>query len=159
MVDGMVDAIRFALDDSGFNHVPILSYAVKYHSQFYGPFRDASGGAPMAGDRADHQMDYANAQEAIHEVEYDVDEGADLLMVKPGHTYLDIVYRVKEAYPELPLAVYHVSGECAMIEGVVGDNHKARMAMVSEVLHAFVRAGANLIITYYALMWAESKLD
>jgi porphobilinogen synthase len=157
MVDGMVAVIRDALDAAGYDHVVILSYAVKYKSHFYGPFRAASGGTPQSSDRANHQMHYANGAEALAEVALDIDEGADCVMVKPGHTYLDILYRVKEAYPEVPLAVYHVSGECAMIEGVVGDDKAMRMAMVDEVLHAFVRAGARFIITYYALMWAESS--
>ena len=150
MMDGMVDAIRIALDRSGFTHLPILSYAVKYASSFYGPFRQAAEGAPSSGDRKTYQMDIANGNEALREVALDVAEGADMLMVKPGHTYLDIVYRVKNAHPHLPLGVYHTSGEFAMLKAAAEKGWIDEQRAVEEVLLGMKRAGADFIITYYA---------
>jgi len=151
MMDGMVQAIRAALDEAGFAHLPILSYAVKYASGFYGPFRDAAEGAPKFGDRASHQMDPANGSEALREAAIDVAEGADMLMVKPGLPYLDVIRRVKEAFPELPLAAYNVSGEYSMVKAAAANGWLDERRVVLELLTGFKRAGADLIITYHAL--------
>ncbi len=150
MTDGMVGAIRHALDNAGHHNVAILSYAVKYSSHFYGPFREAAQGAPQFGDRKTHQMDFANAHEALREAALDVAEGADVLMVKPAMNYLDIIHRLKQAHPEIPLCAYQVSGEYAMIKagaqlGLL-DEHSA----VFESLIAIKRAGADMIISYFA---------
>lgn len=150
MIDGMVEAIRHALDQQGFEHLPILSYAVKYASSFYGPFRQAAEGAPKFGDRKSHQMDPANAAEALKEAALDVAEGADLLMVKPALPYLDVIRRVKEAWPEIPLAAYNVSGEYAMLKAAAQNGWLDEQKVVLEVLTAIKRAGADLIITYHA---------
>jgi len=149
MTDGMVHAIRDALDKKNFTHVAILSYAVKYSSHFYGPFREAALGAPQFGDRKTYQMDPCNASEALREATLDVHEGADLLMVKPAMQYLDIIHRIKTRFPDVPLCAYQVSGEYAMIKaaslaGVVDEEQ----AMI-ESLIAIKRAGADLIITYF----------
>jgi porphobilinogen synthase len=149
-MDGMVMAIRAALDESGFQSIPILSYAVKYASALYGPFRQAAEGAPKFGDRKTYQIDMANAREALRECELDVAEGADMLMVKPAHSYLDIIYRVKQTYPGLPLGAYHVSGEYAMIKAAAEKGWIDERRVVLEVLTAIHRAGADFIITYYA---------
>jgi porphobilinogen synthase len=149
-MDGMVQAIRKALDNAGYQHLPILSYSVKYASSMYGPFRQAAEGAPQFGDRRTYQMDYANAFEAVRESALDVAEGADMLMVKPAHTYLDIIYRVKEAFPHLPLGAYHTSGEFAMIKAAAEKGWIDEEKGVLEVLTAIHRAGADFIITYYA---------
>ena len=150
MLDGMVGAIRASLDANGFEHIPILSYAVKYASAFYGPFRDAADGAPKFGDRKSHQMDPANRREALREAALDVAEGADLLMVKPGLPYLDIIRDVREAFGELPLAAYNVSGEYAMIKAAAANGWIDEQKVVLETLTAFKRAGCDLIITYHA---------
>lgn len=150
MMDGMVQAIRQGLDAAGFHHTPILSYSVKYSSAMYGPFRDAAEGAPKFGDRRTHQMDFANTQEALRECLLDIEEGADMLMVKPAHTYLDIITRVKQAYPALPLAAYHTSGEYAMIKAAAEKGWIDEHNVVLEVLTAIRRAGADFIITYFA---------
>ncbi|GAB4523677.1 MAG: porphobilinogen synthase [Anaerolineales bacterium] len=150
MMDGMVTAIRSALDANGFEHIPILSYAVKYASGFYGPFRDAAEGAPKFGDRSSHQMDPANGNEALREAAIDVAEGADMLMVKPGLPYLDVIRRVKDAFPELPLAAYNVSGEYSMIKAAAANGWVDERRVVLETLTGFRRAGADLIITYHA---------
>ena len=149
-MDGMVQSIRQALDDAGFNHLPILSYSVKYASAMYGPFRQAAEGAPKFGDRRSYQMDYANGMEAIREAALDIAEGADMLMVKPAHTYLDVIHRVKEAFPHLPLGAYHTSGEFAMIKAAVEKGWLDERNAVFEILTAIHRAGADFIITYYA---------
>ena len=148
-IDGMVQKIRIALDGSGFNHIPILSYAVKYASAMYGPFRQAAEGAPKSGDRSTYQMDYANSFEAIRECALDVAEGADFLMVKPAHTYLDIIYRVKESFPYLPLGAYHTSGEFAMLKAAAEKGWIDEKKAVLEVLTSLHRAGADFIISYY----------
>ncbi len=150
MMDGMVRAIRRDLDRHGFTDIPILSYAVKYASAFYGPFREAAEGAPKFGDRKTYQMNPANANEALREAELDVAEGADMLMVKPAHTYLDVIYRVKQQFPRLPLAAYHVSGEFAMIKAAAERGWINEAAAVLETLLAIKRAGADFIITYFA---------
>jgi len=151
MMDGMVAAIREGLDDAGFSQIPIMSYAVKYASAFYGPFRDAADGAPKFGDRKTHQMDPANAREALREAELDIAEGADFLMVKPGLPYLDVIRAVRDNFPELPLAAYNVSGEYAMIKAAAANGWLDERQTVLEALLGFKRAGADLIITYHAL--------
>lgn len=150
MMDGMVGAIRQALDDAGFQHLPILSYAVKYASALYGPFRDAAEGAPSFGDRRTHQMDPANAREALKEARLDVAEGADMLMVKPALCYLDIIYRIKHAHPEIPLGAYHVSGEFAMIKNAAAQHLIDEKQVALEALLSIKRAGADFIINYFA---------
>jgi len=157
MVDGMVQAIREALDANGLFHVPIMSYAAKYASAFYGPFRDAVESAPAFGDRAGHQMDPPNAREAIREAELDAMEGADILMVKPGLPYLDVLARLRERFNR-PLAVYQVSGEYAMIKAAAANGWVDHDRVVLESLVAFKRAGADMILTYFALDMVERKL-
>jgi porphobilinogen synthase len=151
MMDGMVGAIRDALDETGFENVPILSYAVKYASSFYGPFRDAAEGAPKFGDRKSHQMDPANVREALREATLDVEEGADMLMVKPALAYLDVIRTVKEAFPELPMAAYNVSGEYAMVKAAAQNGWIDEQKVTLETLLSMKRAGADLILTYHAL--------
>ena len=150
MMDGMVAAIRGGLDGAGFHHIPIMSYAVKYASAYYGPFRDAADGAPKFGDRKTHQMDPANVREALREAAIDVDEGADFLMVKPALAYLDVIQRVHAAFPELPMAAYNVSGEYAMLKAAIANGWLGE-AVILETLLGIKRAGADLIITYHAL--------
>jgi porphobilinogen synthase len=149
MMDGRVKAIREALDGNGYSHIPILSYAVKYASAYYGPFRIAVDSAPQFGDRRGYQMDPANALEALREAELDLDEGADIIMVKPGIACLDILTRVKETF-QRPTAAYQVSGEYAMIEAAAEKGWIDRRRVVLESLLAFKRAGADFILTYYA---------
>jgi porphobilinogen synthase len=159
MIDGMVGAIRGALDAEGLQRVAILSYAVKYASAFYGPFREAAEGAPAFGDRRSHQMDPGNAREALREVALDVEEGADALMVKPALGYLDVVRSVRERFPELPLAAYNVSGEYAMVKAAAGNGWLDERAAVLEVLTGIRRAGADLVVTYHAkeaAAWLQS---
>ena len=150
MIDGMVGAIRGALDGDGLEHVAILSYAVKYASAFYGPFREAAEGAPVFGDRTSHQMDPANAREALREATLDVEQGADALMVKPALGYLDVVRSVRDRFPELPLASYNVSGEYAMVKAAASNDWLDERAVVLEVLTGIRRAGADLVVTYHA---------
>ena len=150
MMDGMVNALRTALDGDGFEHTPIFSYAVKYASGFYGPFREAADGAPKFGDRKSHQMDPANVNEALREVAIDVAEGADMLMVKPALPYLDVIRRVKDAHPELPLGAYNVSGEYAMIKAAAANGWLDERKVTLEILTSIKRAGADLILTYHA---------
>jgi porphobilinogen synthase len=151
MMDGQVSAIRAALDAGGYAGTPILAYSVKYASAFYGPFRDAADGAPRFGDRRSHQMDPANASEALLELAADVHEGADLLMVKPGLAYLDIVRQARVAQPNLPLVAYNVSGEYSMVKAAAERGWLDERAIVLETLLSFLRAGADLVITYHAL--------
>ncbi len=151
MMDGMVAAIREALDNTGHENVVILSYAVKYASSFYGPFREAAEGAPKFGDRKSHQMDPANVREALREAALDVDEGADMLMVKPALAYLDVIRVVKDAFPEMPMAAYNVSGEYAMIKAAAQNGWIEEAKVTLETLTAIKRAGADVIITYHAL--------
>ncbi len=161
MIDGMVAAIRGALDGGGYAHLPIMSYAVKYASSFYGPFRDAADGAPKFGDRKTHQMDPANGREALRETALDVAEGADFLMVKPALAYLDIIYRVKQQFPHLPLAAYNVSGEYAMIKAAAAQGWLDERTAVLEALTSIKRAGADIIITYHAkdaASWLQSPI-
>ena len=150
MMDGMVRAIRRGLDDSGFSHTPILSYAAKYASGFYGPFRDAAESTPSFGDRRSYQMDPANSNEAMREVALDVAEGADMVMVKPGMAYMDIIRRVKDEFG-LPTAVYNVSGEYAMVKAAAANGWIDERRIVMELLLGFKRAGADIILTYHAL--------
>ncbi|ADQ65746.1 delta-aminolevulinic acid dehydratase [Halogeometricum borinquense DSM 11551] len=149
MTDGMVGAIREALDESGHESVPIMSYAAKYESAFYGPFRDAADGAPAFGDRRHYQMDPANAREAIREVTLDVEQGADVLMVKPALAYLDIVRAVREEFDH-PVAAYNVSGEYAMLHAAAEKGWMDLDETAFESLLAMKRAGADLILTYFA---------
>lgn len=150
MMDGRVAAIREALDNNNFKNTLIMSYAVKYASAYYGPFRDAANSAPQFGNRKQYQMDSANSKEALREVELDIKEGADIIMVKPALAYLDIVQKVKEN-TNLPLAVYNVSGEYAMVKAAAANGWIDEKRIVSENLLSMKRAGANIIITYHAL--------
>src|SRR5919199_2175473 len=149
MMDGRVAAIRSELDNEGFENTPIMAYAAKYASAFYGPFREAAESAPQFGDRRSYQMDPANAREALLEVELDIEEGADIVMVKPALPYLDILWRVKET-TRVPLAAYSVSGEYAMIKAASQNGWLDERAAVVEALTGIKRAGADTIITYYA---------
>ena len=150
MIDGVVGAIRDGLDAAGFGDVGIFAYAVKYASAFYGPFRDAADSAPVFGDRRSHQMDPANVREALHEAALDVDEGADLLMVKPALAYLDVIWRVREAFPDRPMGAYHVSGEYAMLKAAAERGWIDERRAALEALTSIKRAGADIVITYYA---------
>jgi porphobilinogen synthase len=149
MMDGMVQAIRGGLDDAGFTGVPILSYAAKYASGYYGPFREAAESAPSFGDRRSYQMDPANSDEAIREVALDLAEGADMIMVKPALAYLDIIRRVKDEFG-VPLAAYNVSGEYAMIKAAAANGWIDEPRVVLETLTGIKRAGADMILTYHA---------
>jgi porphobilinogen synthase len=149
MMDGRVGAIRKALDERGFENTAIMAYAAKYCSAFYGPFRDAAGSTPKFGDRRSHQMDPANVAEALREVEQDIEEGADIVMVKPAMTYLDVIARVKDTF-QYPTAAYHVSGEYAMLKAAARNGWIDEPRAMMETLTAIHRAGADIIITYYA---------
>jgi porphobilinogen synthase len=150
MIDGMVQSIRTALDDADLAHVGILSYSVKYASSFYGPFREAAEGTPTFGDRKSHQMDPANAREALREAERDVEEGADIIMVKPALAYLDVIRLLRDRFESHPLAAYNVSGEYAMIKAAAANGWIDERAAALETLTAIKRAGADIIITYHA---------
>ena len=154
MMDGRIGAIRSALDAAGFENTILMSYAAKFASAFYGPFRDAAESAPQSGDRRSYQMDAANAREALREVELDIAEGADIVMVKPGLPYLDLVWRIKERFG-LPTAVYNVSGEYAMLKAAAANGWLDEKSCVIEQMTAFKRAGADIIITYWARQCAE----
>ncbi len=149
MMDGRVGAIREALDKDGFQHIPILSYAAKYASAFYGPFREAADSVPQFGDRRSYQMDPPNWREALREVEQDIAEGADIVMVKPALAYLDVVQRVRQAV-SCPIAAYNVSGEYAMVKAAAQQGWIDEREIVTEILTAIKRAGADLIVTYHA---------
>ncbi|MEA2083263.1 MAG: porphobilinogen synthase [Thermodesulfobacteriota bacterium] len=149
MMDGRVAEIRAALDENNFHMTPIMSYAVKYASAFYGPFRDAADCAPQEGDRRSYQMDPANVREALREATLDVDEGADILMVKPAVAYLDVISRLHDEF-DLPIAAYHVSGEFAMIKAAAEKGWLDEERVVCETLLSIRRAGADIIITYFA---------
>ena len=149
MMDGRVGAIRSALDDAGHDQVGLMSYAAKYCSAFYGPFRDAADSAPQFGDRRSHQMDPSNVEEALREVELDLAEGADIVMVKPALTYLDVISRVKQQF-NVPTAAYHVSGEYAMLKAAARNGWLDEKRAMLETLTSIARAGADIIITYYA---------
>jgi porphobilinogen synthase len=150
MLDGRVGAIRRALDQRGLQDVAILSYAAKYASAFYGPFREAADSAPQFGDRRGYQMDPPNAREALREVALDLDEGADMVMVKPALAYLDVVHAVKTTFPDVPLAAYNVSGEYAMLKAAAQRGWLDEQRAVTEALTGIRRAGADLLITYFA---------
>jgi len=149
MMDGRIGAIREALDSAGFDQTGIISYAAKFASAFYGPFREAAESPPQFGDRRSYQMDIANANEALREVALDIDEGADIVMVKPALPYLDILWRVHERFGK-PTAVYHVSGEYAMVKGAVEKALLDERTAVLEIMTALKRAGADIIVTYWA---------
>jgi porphobilinogen synthase len=149
MMDGMVGAIRTALDQAGFTKTPILSYAVKYASAFYGPFREAAGSAPQFGDRRGYQMDPANVREAVREAALDVEEGADMLMVKPALAFLDVIRTVRDTF-DLPVAAYNVSGEYAMVKAAAANGWLDEQRIVLEILTGIKRAGADMILTYHA---------
>ena len=149
MMDGRIASIRKALDYKGFTKIPIMSYAVKFASGYYGPFRDAAESTPAFGDRRSHQMDIANGNEAMREAESDVEEGADIIMVKPAGPYLDLIYRVKEKFG-LPTAAYQVSGEFAMIKAAALNGWIDEERVMVESLTAIKRAGADMILTYFA---------
>ena len=156
MMDGMVGAIRGGLDAAGFAHVPILSYAAKYASAFYGPFREAAESAPQFGDRRGYQMDPAAAAgQAMREIELDLAEGADMIMVKPALPYLDIIRQAADRFPGVPLAAYNVSGEFSMIEAAAQRGWLDERAAAMECLTAIRRAGASIILTYWAKKAAE----
>ncbi|MFN8492939.1 MAG: porphobilinogen synthase [Caldilineaceae bacterium] len=150
MLDGMVQALRQGLDAADFTHIPIMSYSVKYASAFYGPFREAAEGAPKFGDRRTHQMDPGNAREALREAALDVAEGADFLMVKPALAYLDVIHRLHQQFPALPLVAYNVSGEYSMVKAAAANGWIDEQKVVMENLIGMRRAGADLIITYHA---------
>jgi porphobilinogen synthase len=150
MMDGMVEAIRDGLDDAGFTWLPIMSYAAKYASGFYGPFRDAAESPPQFGDRSGYQMDPANSDEALREVHLDVEEGADIVMVKPALAYLDIIRRVKDRFG-MPVAAYNVSGEFAMVKAAAAKGWIDERRVALEILTGIKRAGADMILTYHAL--------
>jgi porphobilinogen synthase len=154
MMDGRVGVIRRGLDEAGFSQVPILAYSAKYASAFYGPFRDAADSTPSFGDRRSYQMDMANSDEALREVRLDIGEGADIIMVKPAHAYLDIIHRVKQS-TGLPVCAYHVSGEYAMVMAAGERGWLDTDRAMDEVLTAIRRAGADMVITYYARQFAR----
>ena len=155
MMDGRVIAIRTRLDGANKTHVPIMSYAAKYASAFYGPFRDAAGSTPRFGDRRTHQMDPANVREAMREIQLDIEEGADIIMVKPAMPYLDVIRNARDTF-KTPIAAYQVSGEYAMIEAAARNGWLERDRTIMESLTAIQRAGADIVITYYALELADS---
>ena len=159
MMDGYVRAIREGLDEAGFNHIPIMAYSAKFASAYYGPFRAAADSTPAAGDRKGYQMDPANTDEALREVELDIEEGADIVMVKPALAFLDIVQRVHETFNR-PLCVYNVSGEYAMVKAAAEKGWIDEKRIVMETMLGFKRAGAKMIITYHALdvaKWLQEK--
>jgi len=149
MMDGMVKAIREALDENGFKDIPIMSYSAKYSSAFYGPFRDAAGSTPAFGDRRSYQMDIANSREALREVQFDIEEGADIVMVKPALAYLDIINKIRENF-NIPVAAYNVSGEYSMVKAASKNGWIDGLRVTLEILTAIKRAGADIIITYHA---------
>jgi porphobilinogen synthase len=150
MMDGRVAAIRSVLDSSGYEEIPIISYAAKYSSAFYGPFREAAESTPTFGDRRSYQMDPANRREAIKEVALDIDEGADIVMVKPALSYMDIISDVKESF-DLPVAAYNVSGEYSMVKAAAKAGWIDETKVMMEILTSFKRAGADMILTYHAM--------
>jgi porphobilinogen synthase len=154
MMDGRVGAIRQALDSEGFTNTPIMAYSAKYASGFYGPFREAAGSTPKFGDRRSYQMDPPNTREALREIALDIEEGADIVMVKPAMAYLDVIARAREAF-DVPLAAYQVSGEYAMIEAAARAGWIERERIILETSTAIKRAGADILITYYALELAN----
>lgn len=158
-MDGMIKSIREALNHAHFENKIVLSYAVKYASHLYGPFRQAAEGAPQFGDRKTYQMDYQTQRDALLECELDIQEGADMLMVKPGHTYLDIIAKVKQAFPHMPLGAYHTSGEFAMIKAAAEKGWVNERLTVHEIITALHRAGSDFILTYYAKELLEWRVN
>lgn len=154
MMDGRVAAIRTALDRADATHVAILAYSAKYASAFYGPFREAAGSAPQFGDRRGYQMDPSNAREALREIALDIAQGADIVMVKPGLPYLDVLRAARDRF-DVPLAVYNVSGEYAMLQAAIANGWLDGSAAIDELLTCFVRAGADIVITYFAKEYAR----
>jgi porphobilinogen synthase len=154
MMDGMISAIRSELDNNNFHNTPIMSYAAKYSSAFYGPFRDAAGSGCCFGDRSTHQMDPANSDEALMETALDIEEGADIIMVKPALPYLDIIYRLKTEF-EMPTAAYNVSGEYSMLKAAAQNGWLDEKQVMHESLMSIKRAGADMIITYFAKEMAQ----
>jgi porphobilinogen synthase len=150
MMDGRVGAIRAALDYNGFSHLPIMAYSAKYASGFYGPFREAADSAPKFGDRRAYQMDPPNRRESLREIALDIEEGADIVMVKPGLAFLDILREARDHF-DIPLAVYNVSGEYSMVKAAAQNGWVDEARIVGEILTAFKRAGADIILTYHAL--------
>ncbi|MCY4403115.1 MAG: porphobilinogen synthase [Candidatus Poribacteria bacterium] len=158
MMDGRVGAIRYALDEAGYENIPIMAYSAKYASAFYGPFRDAAESAPQFGDRRSYQMDPANSEEALREVTLDIEEGADIVMVKPALSYLDVISQVKTEF-QMPVAAYNVSGEYAMIKAAAQNGWIDEKRVALEVLTSIKRAGADMILTYFAksvVEWLEN---
>jgi porphobilinogen synthase len=158
MMDGRVKAIREALDNNGFDHIPIMSYAAKYASAFFGPFREAAGSAPQFGDRRGYQMDPANSRQAMREIQLDIEEGADIVMVKPALAYLDIIAKAKQNFA-VPVAAYNVSGEYSMLKAAARNGWLDERQAIVETLTAMKRAGADLIITYHAkevALWTKA---
>ncbi len=149
MMDGRVGAIRYALDEEGYDHIPIMAYSAKYASAFYGPFREAAESAPQFGDRRSYQMDPANAEEALREVALDIEEGADIVMVKPALSYLDVIHQVKSEF-QMPVAAYNVSGEYAMVKAAAQNGWIDEKRVALELLTSIKRAGADMILTYFA---------
>ena len=154
MMDGRIQAVRFALDNAGYTQTPIMAYSAKYASGYYGPFREAADSAPQFGDRRTYQMDPPNRREAMREIALDVEEGADIVMVKPGLAYLDIVREARDRFDE-PLAVYNVSGEYSMVKAAALNGWIDEERVVHETMTAFKRAGADIILTYHALDYAK----
>ncbi len=154
MMDGRVEAIRRALDAQGLHHIAIMAYSAKYASAFYGPFREAAGSSPRFGDRRTYQMDPANAREAIREIDLDIAQGADMVIIKPGLAYLDLVRAARDTF-DVPIAVYNVSGEYSMLMAAFANGWLERDRTIDETLLAFVRAGADIIITYFAKEYAQ----
>jgi len=157
MMDGQVLAIRQALNNNGFNHVKIMGYSAKYASNFYGPFRDAAQSAPGQGNRKSYQMDFRTRHQGIDEVASDIEEGANWVMVKPAHTYLDVIARASDRFPEIPVAAYHTSGEFMMIVAAAEKNLLDEHEAMTEALTAIKRAGASFVISYYARTFLERK--
>ena len=149
MMDGQVASIRTGLDSTGFEHLPIMAYSAKYASSFYGPFRVAADSAPQFGDRRGYQMDIANSREAMREIQMDIDEGADIIMVKPALSYLDVISRAREAFG-YPMAAYNVSGEYAMVKAATENEWIDGQRITLEILTSIKRAGADMIISYHA---------
>jgi porphobilinogen synthase len=157
MIDGMVSAIRSTLDENNFKDTIIMAYSAKYASNFYGPFREAAESTPAFGDRKSYQMDYANANEALKEIELDIEEGADIIMIKPALSYLDVIKMAKEHYPYMPLAGYSVSGEYSLIKAASQLGWVDEQKIVDEVLTSIKRAGCDIIITYFAKDWVKNN--
>ena len=157
MIDGMVSAIRSTLDENNFKDTIIMAYSAKYASNFYGPFREAAESTPSFGDRKSYQMDYANANEALKEIELDIEEGADIIMIKPALSYLDVIKMAKEHYPYMPLAGYSVSGEYSLIKAASQLGWVDEQKIVDEVLTSIKRAGCDIIITYFAKDWVKNN--